>query len=134
MYVPSQERLALNVPKGKDVCYINKARVDDEAVENDAPGLTTLGDDILTTSGLKKRTMYLINRGQTAMFEVAEGLIEGTIKAFQYHGENYESPQWKIHFGFLTDVDKKNAEYAANKGGKKKSQPKTKKTKRSLIY
>jgi len=119
MYIPSSVRLTLKkgTSKHNDRVFVNKARVG-EGVENDAAGMEALGK-ALAKAKVDDRTMFCIGRGETPVPEVVEGMVSGEVLAFQYHREGYDQPSWKIGLGFITDVDAKNAEYAAKKTGKK---------------
>ena len=134
MYVPSEERLVLNRGMGthKGKVFVNKAR-SGQGVENTHKGLSTLAEAALEKAN-DKDTMYLIGKGQTSITEVLEGMIEGDILAFQYHGEKYERPDWKINLGFITDVDAKNKGYEAKRKGKKKAKPAAKKSAKQELF
>lgn len=121
MYVPSTASLCLK--KGQkdhsNNVFVNKATKgqieNGEAVDNTPEGMARLGEALEGAKALKDRTMYMIGRGQTPVTEVAEGMQAGEILAFQYHNERYDEPSWKISLGFIADVDRKNAEYAAKR-------------------
>lgn len=133
MYVLSQEAIALKKGEGdhNGKVFVNKARKG-EGVANTPEGLATLAKAI-SGAKLGDRTLHLIGRGQVGMTEVATGLATGEVMAFQYQKEGYAEPKWQINLGFVTDVDAKNAGYAAKRSTVKAPAAKGKKAKVGLI-
>lgn len=124
MYVISLERIVAKRGEGehRDRLFFNKSV---DGVENTPEGMAELGT-FLASAKVGTRKVGLIGRGMVAVAEVAEAMIEGDILAYQYHGENHESPKWQISLGFQKDVDTKNAGYAKKRTGKKSTKKSTK--------
>ena len=77
--------------------------------------------------------MFMVGLGQTPVADVAEGMIDGEVMAFQYHKEGYEDPKWQISLGFVSDVEHKNDVYAGKKKEKKPASKRKPTAKRPLI-